>query len=180
MALVGIAIFFYNLAAPHRSKPMATESNRLVPYLSIIGVAGFTTAMGMLFYNPKYRDIGLWMGGGSLLCGVISILLNAATARAKRSAWPVVSARCTRQVLTKSQSADNRVDWSWQIICEVDYAGKKHHLSPKVRWSDVAQADLPFGKEAKARKFLAQRVSPDGQCQLRINPANPSEAELIG
>ena len=178
LGLTALAIFFYNLAKPHRPKPMMTGANRIAPYLAVLGAVGFTTAFGMLVANAIHPHIGLLLAGGGLLAIAGSILLNAATAKSKRSTWPVVPARCTNQLL-KSELVEKRKTWSWQITCEVDHAGKKYRLCPKVRWSDVCQSELAFWKEAKARRYLAERVTPDGRCKLRVNPANRLEAELI-
>jgi hypothetical protein len=43
----------------------------------------------------------------------------------------------------------------------------------------LAQVDAPFWKEEKARQFISRKISPKGECRLRVNPDDPFEAELL-
>ena len=177
MAVVGIGIFIFNLARPNRLKPMMTETCIIVPFLSLAGVLGFTIGLGLFFFNE--HQYGLELAGGGFLACCGSILLNAVTARMKRSAWPVVSARCMERMLEKKISHEGTDFWRWRLVCEINYVGKDYQVVPKIRWSDAGQSETPFWTEAKAQQFLAQMISENGECKLRVNPNNPLEAELI-
>ena len=184
MAVGAVAIVLYNLAHRDRPKPLMTESCPAALFLSVAGLLSFLAGIVLLGF-----DIGekhpLW--GYSLACGGFlasggGILLNAATAKAKRATWPVVSARCTdRQLQMKVFSnGDGSWDgWLWSLVCDIDYGGRHYVVTPKVRWSDTSQGETPFRSEDEAKKCLAQMVSAHGECKLRINPKNPLEAELL-
>lgn len=129
--------------------------------------------------NAQHR----FFAAGGFLAAVVSMLLNAFTARARRRAWPVISARCIERQLERKLFANDggpSEGWVWKVVCEVDYGGKHYVVRPEAHWSDVAQGDCPFWKEEKGRRLLSQRISPNGECKVRVNPANPLEAALVG
>jgi hypothetical protein len=72
-----------------------------------------------------------------------------------------------------------RYGWLWRVICEVDYGGKHYVVSPTVNWSAFGQWNTAFWSEEKAQLFISQRISPSGECKLRLNPNDPLEAELL-
>jgi hypothetical protein len=177
MAVAALAIFIFKLASPRRSKSMMTEPSGIVLFLSITGILTFLAGLSLAVCG--YQDLGLALAGAGLLAAFGSIFMNAARAKAKRAAWPVVSARCTDRELQKKIYNDGNDGWSWRVVCEINFAGKNYSVTPKVHWSDAGQADAPFWSEEKARHFLAQAIAPDGECKLRVNPDNPLEAELL-
>ena len=179
MTLAAIVIFIVNLVR-RQPRPMMAETCALVPFLSVPGVFAFLGGMWLLFYNAeKYQSLGLTLTGAGLLAVFGSIVLNAMTAKAKRAAWPVVSARCIERTLQKHHSYEGGDFWLWRLVCEMNYAGEKYRVVPKVRWSDAGQAESSFSSEAKAQKFISEIVSPNGTCKIRVNPKNPLEAEML-
>ena len=129
-----------------------------------------------------HGNFGFVLAGGGFLAMLGGTFLNAAAAKTKRKAWPVVPAQCTHQQLeVRRYSGEGGPSdgWLWQVVCEIRYGGKKYAVSPKVYWSDLGQGDAPFWSEAKARQFISRKISPKGECQLRVNPDNPLEAELL-
>ena len=140
----------------------------------------FLGGMWLFFYNAeKYQALGLKVAGAGLLAIHCAIILNALTAKAKRAGWPVGSARCVRQKLHKHHSYEGGDCWLWQLVCEMNYAGRKYQVTPKVRWSDVGQSESSFSTEAKAQKFIGESISPSGACKIPVDPKNPLEAELL-
>jgi hypothetical protein len=134
----------------------------------------------LIFYNEeKYQFLGPTLAAAGLLAVVGSIILNALTAKAKRATWPVISARCIEQTLQKHHSYEGGDFWLWQLVCEMNYAGKKYQVVPKVRWSDAGQSESPFLSEAKAQKFINEIIFTNGACKIRVNPQNPLEAEML-
>lgn len=177
MAVAAMVILIIKLAGPRRSQPMMTEPGGVVLFLSFAGVLTFLTGLGLAVCG--FQGFGLALAGTGLLAAWGSIFINAARAKAKRAAWPVVSARCMDRELQKKIYNDGNDGWSWRVICEINFAGKDYRVTPKVHWSDAEPADAPFWSEEKARHFLAQAIAPGGECKLRVNPDNPLEAELL-
>lgn len=165
-------------------KPMGTENSPLVFFLSMVGVFSFLAGMAFIFlpaHDHQKAGLALLGIGFPILLG--SIFLNAQKAKSERSTWPVVTARCTgRQLEMRAYWSDGgSVDgWLWKVVCEVDYDGSHYVVHPKIHWNDTAQTDRPFHNEELAQRFIAERISPNGECRLRVNPANPLDAELVG
>jgi hypothetical protein len=67
----------------------------------------------------------------------------------------------------------------WRVVCEINYGGKDYVVTPKVRWSDASQGESAFWKQEKAQRFIAERISPTGECKVRVNPNNPVDSELV-
>lgn len=181
MAVGAIAVLILKLVL-RQPKRMMTESCVLVLPLSALGIFSFLAGLGLAFSpEQKYARYMLPLLGGGflLLCG--SIALNAVTAKAKRGAWLIVPARCMERKLRRVHTAtDEPVSWRWELVCEMSLAGKTYRVAPSVGWSDVFQRDAVFGTEEKAQLYLAEKISPEGECKLRVNPSNPLESELPG
>jgi hypothetical protein len=188
LALVGImTVAFVVLViirlCDKKPKPMMSERSFAVLGLSFLGIPVFLAGL-LLVFLPQLGHINL---GVALVCGGIlaafaSAFLNAMLAKSKRAAWPVIPARCTKRRLEKKRFAaegGNADGWSWLLACELDYGGKQYLVTPKVHWSDLGQADAPFWSEEKAQQYISQRISPTGECKLRVNPADPREVELL-
>ncbi|MGD0651390.1 MAG: hypothetical protein ABSA97_09685 [Verrucomicrobiia bacterium] len=180
---VGCIVILIVKLADTKPKPMMSETYRLVFWLSAAGVFAFLLGL-VLVALPElgHLNFGVALTGGGFLALVGSTFLNAVVAKAKRAAWPVVSARCTeRQLQMKAFWSDSGpVDgWLWRVVCEINYGGKHYVVSPRVHWSDSGQVDAPFWSEEKAHQFVSQRISSNGECKLRVNPNNPLEAELL-
>jgi hypothetical protein len=182
MALTGVVILVLKLA-DKKPKPTMLQTGRLVLGLSASGLFAFLTGMGLLFLPELGRmNLGLALVGGGFLTLLGSTFLNVALLRRRRAAWPIVWGHCTdRQLQRKAFWSDNgsRTGWLWRLVCELDYGGKHYVLSPMIHWSDLAQRNAAFWSEEEAHRFIAQKVSPDGECKLRVNPDNPIEAELL-
>jgi hypothetical protein len=70
MALAAISIFAYRIASPSRTE---LEVGGVVPYLSIFGVLGFLTGIGLLVYDQhRYSRSGLGLAAVGLLAAVAS------------------------------------------------------------------------------------------------------------
>ena len=183
MAVGAIGIFLYNLTQRGRPKPMMTDRCRLVPWLVLPGVLACLSGMALMVLPAlRHEHFGAVLAGGGFLVALGGTALNAAAAKRRRRAWPVVPAQCTHQQLqVRSYSGEGspRDGWLWQVVCEVKYSGKQYTVSPKVHWSDLGQVDTPFWSESKARQFISRKISPKGECQLRVNPDNPLDAELL-
>ena len=108
-----------------------------------------------------------------LVLALTSILFRG---RVVRRNWKKVSAQCTDREWKKvlgapSQRGGVRMTWTFQLLCEFELDGKRHTVTPGY-WST-------FLSESRLQKFLDKVISPDGTCQLWVNPKNPLQAELI-
>ena len=108
-----------------------------------------------------------------LIIALVCILLRARTARRN---WRKVMARCTDKEWKKvigapSQNGGVRRTWTFQLLCEFELDGKRYIVTPGY-WST-------FISENRLRKFLDKVISPNGTCQLWVNPENPRQAELF-
>jgi len=188
LSLVGIMAMAYVVIliikfADKNPRPMMSERNRLVFWLSAFGLPAFLLGL-VLAILPEFGqlNLGVALVVGGFLAVLASTFLNAVLAKSKRAAWPVVNARCTeRQLQTKkfSNGEGSADGWLWRLVCEINHGGKRYVVSPKVHWTDLGQIDAPFWSKEKAQLFLSQKISPDGECKLRLNPDNPLEAELV-
>ena len=64
-----------------------------------------------------------------------------------------------------------RMTWAFQLLCEFEMDGKRYRVAPGY-WST-------FISEDRLPKFLDKAISPDGRCQLWVNPENHLKAELV-
>ena len=94
----------------------------------------------------------------------------------------IIPARCTDREIRKriggEENAAKREGWLCRVVCEFDHDGQNYRATPIVRrkFARVAECDFPSVQEAE--RFLQDRISPVGDCRLRVNPGNPLEAEL--
>jgi len=108
-----------------------------------------------------------------LVLALASIFLQG---RITRRNWIKVLAQCTdkewKSVLgAPGQRSGTRKTWVFQLLCEFELDGKRYTVTPGY-WST-------FISEGRLQKFLDKVISPDGKCQLWVNPKNPLQAELI-
>ena len=93
-------------------------------------------------------------------------------ARQKRSGWKIIEGRCLDSEFKEINGNDGKT-WACRILCEYEDAGKTYRVTPVVGWST-------YTTEANAKKYLGERVSPNGKCRLAFNPKVPLETELLG
>lgn len=108
-----------------------------------------------------------------LVLGLVSVLFRG---RIVRRNWKRIVAQCTDKewksiIGAASQRGGVRKAWTFKLLCEFELGGKRYTVTPGY-WST-------FISEGRLQKFLAKVISPDGKCQLWVNPENPLQAELI-
>lgn len=178
MAALLVVMLVFRLFFPERYR--FPEATRLELCFSFFGLLAFLCGLGLAVYDRgHYRLPGLILAGTGALTAILSNVSITSKRKAKRKHWPTVQARCTEQVLRERSSFESGHIWQWQIECEFDFEGKQFKASPMIRWNDATGNESPFWTEAKARKFLVQRIAADGRCWLRVNPTNPLETELM-
>ena len=108
-----------------------------------------------------------------LVIGLFSVFFRG---RGIRRNWKKVFAQCIdgeiKQVFsTPGIRGGAKKTWTFQLLCEFELSGKQYMVTPGY-WST-------FISERGLRKFLDRVISPDGTCQLWVNPDNPLQAELL-
>ena len=138
--------------------------------LGCLGAIGFCVGVLMIF---RYGvELGLKVAVGSWAFGLFSIYWKS---HKRESGWQVVQGRCLDRELRKipiSDLGDGGEGWYWRVLCEYEYAGKKHQVTPNVQWMNCLS-------EAAAQKFINKRIAPNNSCRLQINPLNPLQTKLL-
>ena len=157
------------------SKPMIMNLGGIVSIVPAVGIFGFLGGLAMASYEQKYENSGLMVAVLSFVVLLCGIWLRA---RVVRQGWDVASGRCVDRELRKAwipagvANAGGHWGWFWRIICEYEYLGIPYRVTPEVYWAS-------FNSEEAALKFLEERISPNGECTLRVNPKNPLRTELM-
>lgn len=142
--------------------------------LALVGAVGFLGGLGFAFFAASQNSvqgpvIGIATALGSLLLMLFAVWRQA---RRKRADWVEITARCIdrecRQVVGRGAR-----NWDARLLCEFAFGGRSYRATPVVHYRT-------FLTEAGLQEYLASQISADGSCQLRINPGNPLECELVG
>ena len=180
---VAYVVFVIVKITEKTTRPMMLDRSRIAFLLSAIGLPAFLIGFALIMLGePGRTNLGFKFVVSGFLVLCVSILLNALTARSKRASWPVIPARCVAKQLEQHSFASDdgsRDGWRWRISCEIKYGGKPYVIIPKVNWCDFGQVETPFWSEEKGLNYISKRISPKGECKVRINPDDPLEAELL-
>lgn len=156
------------------SRPMMLDSGGVLSFISVAAVLGFLAGMALAVYDhERYVKPGLILGVSSW---VVALLCYWLKARLVRLDWDVAQGRCVDRELRKV-----RMDgpdgggwgWFWRIVCQYEYLGIPYRVTPEVYWAN-------FNSEEAAMQYLDKRISPTGECTLRVDPKNPLRTELMG
>jgi hypothetical protein len=158
------------------SKPMTISLGGVFAIVPVVGAFGFLGGLALATYDARrYVGPGVIVAGVSFLIMLCGVWLKA---RGERRGWDVALARCVdrelQQALIPSSSGhggSTRV-WMWRIVCEYEYLGIPYRVTPEVYWAG-------FNSEQAAQEFLQARISPSGECMLRVDPKNPLRTELL-
>lgn len=117
--------------------------------------------------------IGIAIAVAGLAIGLISILLRGRIARRnwKKVQAVVIDKECKRVLGNPGQNGGVTTCWAFRLLCEFELEGRRFTVTPDY-WST-------FISEGSVQGFLEKVVSPDGKCQLWVNPKNPLQTELI-
>lgn len=155
------------------SKPMVIDSRGILTVVSIVGALGFICGLAIGTYgNREHVALGLIVAGSSWVVALCSYWFKA---RMVRLDWDVARARCVDRELRKVWIAGphgGNWGWIWRIVCQYEYLGIPYHVTPMVYWAN-------FISEEAAIKYLDERISPNGECTLRVDLKNPLRTELM-
>ena len=136
-------------------------------FLSAILLPG-NIGLGNLFGSP---GVWIWIAVGGLLFGIFSLAYQA---RKNRKNWIRVKARCLDHEVWKgfSNDSDGDIVWNFIMLCEYEFGGKTYRVTPAY-WCS-------FPSQGSVLRFIGKRISPEGTCEIYINPDNPLQTELVG
>ncbi len=157
------------------NQPKTVNFRGLAAIVPVTGALGFIVGACVATYDGrKYSGLGLWIAVSSLLVAFGGVWLKARF----EMQWDVSPGRCVdrelRKILIPAVAGSSSNVWIWfcRVVCEHEYLCVPYRVTP-----DVSR--MNFTTEADALKFLAERISPDGSCQLRVDPKNPLRTKLI-
>jgi hypothetical protein len=155
------------------SKPMTLSLNGVLAMVPVAGALGFLCGLALAVYDDRQHvKAGLILAVASWGVAMGGYWLKA---RGERQDWDVAPGRCVDRELRKVRlvgRGGGQWGWLWRIVCEYEYLGIPYRVTPEVYWSS-------FTSEEAARKFLEERISPKGECMLRLDPGNPLRTELL-
>lgn len=107
---------------------------------------------------------------------VIMLVSTFVRGRNDRSNWKKVTSKCIDREMKRTlgkRSLNGGVShvWIFQLLCEFEMDGNQYTVTPGY-WTT-------FISESSLQTFLKKVISPDGKCQLWVNPENPLQTELI-
>lgn len=106
-----------------------------------------------------------------LVITFVSLLLKG---RSVRHSWKRIQARCIDREIRQEHAddPDGGKVWRFQLLCEFEMEGRTFRVTPSF-WRS-------FATRGGVTRFLDRRISPEGGCELYVNPDNPLETEFVG
>lgn len=154
------------------SKPMLINSRGILTVVSLIGALGFMCGLAIATYGNREHIIsGLIVAVSSWVVALCAYWLKV---RMVKLDWDFAPARCVDREVKKVRAPNvgGGWTWMWRIVCEYEYLGIPYRVTPETYWRS-------FASEKAALKFLDERISPSGECTLRVDPKNPLRTELM-
>jgi hypothetical protein len=135
-------------------------------------IAGIIIEAAITFFLPtrtmKSPDIQIILIFTGLLIMFIALFFRGRTIRRN---WIRVRAKRIAQEIYEDDDSDGK-SWYFQLLCEFEIDGRAYRVTPGF-WRS-------FATKAGVSSFLSKRITPDGICELHVNPGNPLETEFAG
>lgn len=127
----------------------------------------FLTFLRPYFTNNSHMIIYVSLCG--FLIAAASLVLSG---RKLRKKWKKIKVKCIDKQIKQEYSLDSDMGKTWQFIllCEFKFQGKIYQVTPSYWHTFFSRAGLIA--------FLDKNISPEGDCYLYVNPANPLQTEL--
>jgi hypothetical protein len=148
-------------------KPETVYNTKLTLITGLGGAALFVGGIGMtLLMKYASNNLPYWLFPATLavgVCGLPIILAGRIYASwHKRRDWQCIAARVVdREIRNCSR------EWGYRLLCTFTWDGKEYKVTPE------SSHIVGFTSEAKVIEYLTQRISPNGDCELLIDPKNP-------
>lgn len=138
--------------------------------ISLIGVVVF---IEVLFWN-NYSFFGVTLTTIQIIAIALSglcitLLGTILSAFQIQSGWKRIDAKCIDRDIREYEKdpGDITTSWGYRLICTFNFDGNDYKVTP----------ELPnlqgFNSKQKVEKYLNEKISQTGFCQLWINPRNP-------
>ena len=159
-------------------------------YIAFIGIAMLAAYLSPRLYGKT--DWGAWVFSGALIlaCGLPFVLKNRKAylimmvgglslalfslffkARRVRRNWVRIPARVLEREIIKEEDSEGKT-WAFRLLCEFDLNGRTYRVTPGF-WRT-------FATRWGINRFLDNRISDGGLCELFVNPESPDQTELVG
>jgi len=121
--------------------------------------------------SPWVQNHKIWLTlmVAGLLAAFLSLIGKAVWIRRN---WRYVAAKCLERDVWKDlgDGPDAGKTWYFRLLCEFELDGRTYRVTPSY-WRT-------FATQTGVSNFLKRKISSEGWCLLRVNPANPLQAEI--
>lgn len=138
------------------------------PLTLCTGLGGASLFVTMIWLVVSHRVPKPWIGLGVLGLFVALGGRFYAAWRQQRD-WLRIEAICTDREIVRAPT-DNGYAWEYRLLCQFSYQGQTYCVTPE------SSRAVSFTSERAAQGYLGQRIAPDGDCVLWIDPHNPLHA----
>ncbi len=110
-------------------------------------------------------------------CGAVAAILTSILwERTRKRGWLYVKAACIDREIQRREYSDPSAGlsygWEFRLLCRFKLNGHEYTVTPYYGSN--------FWSQRRIGTFLSKAIGPDGDCVLRVNPANPLEADFTG
>lgn len=170
---------------PHKGFNRGWDSRLNEKSESVDGIPRFLGRLGLVMFlaglcwtlSNRGNSIRMVSGLAFAFAGCGGCLYGAwLKARNYRQGWMIAEGRCLDREIRRIMSSDgNHIGWIWscRIICEYEYCGVMHRVTPSL-------TRAAFSSEQAVTRYLDVRIAGSGQCRIHFNPKNPLETFLYG
>jgi len=150
-------------------------SSALQWLLILAGFGGFLGGIPLISNRVVSTPVGI----GIMLGGLLLLFLSRfATGYRLYRHYVRVEAKCIDREVLEYEDPDSagsltkNTFWAPRILCEYRYNGQTYRVTP------IIVKTVAFNTESRVHKFLDDRIDPDGNCTLWINPETPLQTFL--
>ena len=130
-----------------------------------------------LFFVSVYLLISGHAQGTALAVGLSGLVLIFAgrlyAAFNKQAGWIRLTAQCIDREIHECHfpsKGNRKIVWEYRLLCTFTRNGSEYRVTPE------ASHTAGFRSQDLARKYLDERIGPDGTCRVWVDPGNPLHA----
>jgi len=137
------------------------------------GFGGAALFLGSVIYLLLFKQVqGLVLAIG--MAGLIMIFLGRIYAAFnKQGGWLQLTARCIdREIQERHYPSKGNINivWEYRLLCVFNHNGTEYRVTPE------ASHVMGFQSQDIAKKYLTERIRPDGTCKVWVDPRNALHA----